>query len=123
MPVSVGAVTVTVAIAEKPMYVAVMVAVPGPRPNTNPRVPPLVTLAMAVADDVQVAWLLTSWVVLSAKIAVAKSRVCCPTRMLLRNGVTWMSTTVDTGMQVSVVESVTPMYVPVMTVVPAARQV
>src|SRR2546423_15556096 len=53
--VSVAALTVRLADPLTPMYVALMVAVPGARPVTGPRPAPLLTSAPVMSDAVQAA--------------------------------------------------------------------
>src|SRR5204863_4525544 len=112
--VSTAGVTVTCAVAEKPMKVAVMVAIPGPAtPVTWPRLFWLLTGAAIGFDEDQVAIPVTFWVDPSLNTRVATSWTVCPTWSEATKGVTCSSLAV-TWLHVSTVLSLCPMYIAVM---------
>jgi hypothetical protein len=68
----VAAVTVALVAAETPLMAAVIVAVPAPKPVSNPSLPvTLLTVATSGAEEIQLTDVVRSWVVPSEKFPVA----------------------------------------------------
>src|SRR6266550_582476 len=83
-----AAVTVKVVESVSPIQVAWIVVVPAESVRANPRMPPALAMAAtAVFEETHVAWLVTFWVLLSLKMAVAWNGTLVPAGTLGAMGV------------------------------------